>query len=277
MKTSHKLLFSVLTISLGFTACKKDDPNLISSENNQIADATFSHIGDVVEEEVKYLEKEHLSTTEELTEETVSTHDSIAEISFSLSPNQDYIDTITIDYGTDGVEWRGRVRTGKILITQNGKRSDIGTVTKAELIDFTIDDYAVEGTKTLERSAYEFSQGNFNATDLVTVRGGKITSPSGNETFLWESDRTHKFGWINGEVAVLIEGNINGVNTQGTSFTITTGKPLKFIASCPRIVEGELRLTPAGMDTRTLDYGNGACDAAATVTINKKDYEITLW
>lgn len=276
MNTKQTLFIGFIAAGMALTSCKKEaDPTLESSENNQIADAAFSHIGDVVEEEVKHLENEHLSGGKNA--QLSSGHDSIADITFSFSSDSSYIDTILIDYGTDGVEWRGRTRKGKIRITQDGKRSTIGTISKAELIDFSIDDYSIEGVKTFERTAYEWSQGNFNATDYVTVRGGKITNPSGNKSFQWESDRTHKFGLINGEWAVLIEGTINGVNTKGTAFTITTGKPLKFLAFCPRIVEGELNVTPAGKSTRTLDYGDGTCDFKATVTVDNKTYDIVLW
>jgi hypothetical protein len=40
--------------------------------------------------------------------------------------------------------------------------------------------------------------------------------------------------------------------------------------------QGVLEHTPSGKAMRTIDYGNGACDDQATVTINGNTYTITL-
>lgn len=275
MKTAQTLFLGLLVGGLSLTSCKKEDPNLVSSENNAIADAAFNHIGSVMETEVGYAEDQ--AGTNKTNNILSSEHDTCANVTWSLSSDQSFVDTVWIDYGNGGCEWQGRTKTGKILITQDGKRSDVGTTTKVELIDFTVDQYAIEGTKTIEKTAVEFSAGNINGTDHVQVTGAKITSPDGSEEFSWESDRIHKGGLVDGELVVLVEGSINGVNTQGTAFTITTPTPLKFKWLCPRIVSGVLSLTPAGMETRSIDYGDGTCDLKATVTIDNKDYEIILW
>ena len=273
--TFQKVLFGLLIGGVSLTSCKKEDPNLISSENNALADAAFNHIGSVMDTEVTYAEDQ--TGTNKTSSVLSSEHDTCATVTWSLSSDQSYVDTVWIDYGNGGCEWQGRTKTGKILITQDGKRSSIGTTTKIELIDFTIDEYAVEGTKTVERTATEWSVGNFNGTDHVVVTGAKITNPDETAEFSWSSDRIHKGGLVDGEWVVLVEGTIDGINTQGTAFTITTGSPLKFKLFCPRIVSGVLNLTPAGMDTRSIDYGDGTCDLKATVTIDNKDYEIILW
>lgn len=271
----QKVLFGLLIGGVSLTSCQKEDPNLISSKNNALADAAFNHIGSVMDAEVNYAEQQ--TSTNKTDDILTGDHDTCATVTWGLSDDQTYVDTVWIDYGTGGCEWQGRTKTGKILITQNGKRSTIGTVTKIEFIDFTIDEYKIEGIKTHERTAYQWSVGNFNGTDHVLVSNAKVTSPDGTEEFSWESDRIHQVGLIDGEWVALIEGTINGVNTQGTAFTITTSSPLKFKLFCPRIVSGVLNLTPAGMDTRSIDYGDGDCDLKATVTIDNVDYQIILW
>jgi hypothetical protein len=40
--------------------------------------------------------------------------------------------------------------------------------------------------------------------------------------------------------------------------------------------QGLLQHTPGGKATRYIDFGNGACDSDATVTINGTNYNITL-
>lgn len=275
MKSVQKLLFVLLTVGSALVSCKKEDVSTVTSEDIQLADAAFNHIESIVNTEVNKLEKEHLGVGESYS--YLVDNDSVVSIKFSFSSNNEYIDSIWINYGTDGYEWRDRIIKGKVLITQNGKKSTIETITKVELNDFFIDDYKVEGIKTIEKNAIEFSLGNYNTTDHVLVSGGQLISPDRTQTIQWNSDRIHKKYSVNGDSFVLIEGSINGVNTEGTAFTITTGKPLKFNSSCTRIVEGELRVTPSEMSTRTLNYGNGTCDLKATVTMENKEYEIILW
>jgi hypothetical protein len=272
MKLEQKL-FSLLIVWIALLSCKKENVNTITSEDIQLADAAFNHIESIVNIEVNKLEKECLGEGESYP--NFADTNSIINIMFSLNTSKEYIDTIWINYGTDGCEWRGRILKGKVLITQDGKRSTLGTITKVELNNFFIDDYKVEGVKTIEKTDIEFSLGN--SIDHVLVTGGQLTSPDKTQTIQWNSDRIHKNDSVNGESFILIEGSINGVNTEGTAFTITTGKPLKLNSTCTRIVEGELKVTPSEMSTRTLNYGDGTCDLKATVTIEDKDYEIILW
>ena len=56
-----------------------------------------------------------------------------------------------------------------------------------------------------------------------------------------------------------------------------TMKKLILDWGCRYITEGTLELTPDGLDTRSIDYGTGVCDAQATVSINNRDYNATLW
>ena len=121
----------------------------LTSEDIQLADAAFNHIESIVNTEVDKLEQEHLGVGASYS--YLADTDSFINIMFSLSSNNEYIDTIWINYGTDGCEWRGRIIKGKVLITQDGKRSTIGTITKVELNNFFIENYKVEGIKTVQR------------------------------------------------------------------------------------------------------------------------------
>ncbi len=278
MKKTFKIFLGIIVIGISVTSCKKENPDFTSSENNSLADAAFIHIENVVDAEVKFAEDENAAQKTNGIQS--ANHDTCASVTWSLSNDLSYIDSVTIDYGEGGCTWQGRTKTGKILVTMDGKGSEEGTNTKVELIDFTIDGYKVEGIKQIETTSVTRLLGfPINWTEHVTVSNGKITSPNGNEKFTWTSDRIHKAGLIDNEIILLIDGTINGVNTKGESFTITTNSnnPIKFVWGCPRVVSGILNITPAGKSTRTIDYGDGTCDYKATVTINKKDYEIILW
>lgn len=271
MKTRKALLLGVIAGGLFLTSCQKDkDESTISSENNTQADAAFSHLDDIVNTEVEKIEDAQFGSNK-----TTIKGDTCANITFSLSNDQTYIDTVIIDYGTNGCEWNGRVRKGKIVIAQDGKKSVKGTITRVTLEDFYIDDYFVEGIKTIENLG--LVAGTLSVSNHVVVTGGKITSPDGSKNFQWNSDRINTIG-IQGILPFMtIDGTVNGVNVNGTSFTITTSTPLKAVWGCPRIVEGVLEVTPAGLDPRILDYGDGTCDFKATITVNGNTKDIILW
>lgn len=271
---TKQILFGIIAAGLFFTSCNKDkdeDESTVSSENNTQADAAFSHINDIVTTEVEKIEDEQFNSGK-----TTTDGDECATITFSLSDDSTYVDSVFIDYGTDGCEWNGRTRKGKMIISQDGKKKDKGTITKVELENFYVDDYKVEGVKTIENLG--LVQGTLTVSSHVVVNGGKITSPDGAKTFQWNADRINVAGLDNSfKPFFSIEGTANGVNVNGTSFTITTSKPLKAIWGCPRIVEGVLNVTPQGMATRTLDYGDGTCDYKATITVNGNTKNIILW
>tara|TARA_B110000211_G_C14036881_1_gene534988 strand:- start:78 stop:893 length:816 start_codon:yes stop_codon:yes gene_type:complete len=271
MKISTRLILGTFIAGIALTSCNKEkDDSTISTENNTLADAAFGHLNDVVDTEVEIIEDNIYGT-----QKTTAIGDSCANISFTFSNDSSYIDSIIIDYGTLGCEWQGRVRKGKIIITQNGKKSVTGTITKVEVDQFFIDDYQLEGVKLIENLGGTLIP--FKFENHVQVIGGKITSPDGTKTFQWNADKNHTLGLNGGIPYLLMEGTVNGINTNGVAFTINTTSPLKAVWGCPRIVEGTLEVTPAGFATRTLDYGNGTCDFKATITVNGNTKNIILW
>jgi len=77
-----------------------------------------------------------------------------------------------------------------------------------------------------------------------------------------------------------ITGSASGTKASGASFTVNITEALiRNMSSslCRRhFTQGKVELTPSGKATRFIDYGTGACDDQATVTINGNVYNITL-
>ena len=55
-KFGFKSLIKFSIISIFFISCSKEEPNLISALNNNIADAAFNHINSIVDIELGYFE-----------------------------------------------------------------------------------------------------------------------------------------------------------------------------------------------------------------------------
>ena len=68
----------------------------------------------------------------------------------------------------------------------------------------------------------------------------------------------------------------NGVNRNGKAYDIKITKPLIKRFGCSYIESGIVELTPEGLSTRTIDYGDGTCDNKAKLTINGNSFDFTL-
>ena len=83
---------------------------------------------------------------------------------------------------------------------------------------------------------------------------------------------------------VKFNGNSNGINAKGENYTNTATDLVRDMNCSPfpnkpkrhPFISGKLNHTPGTKATRYIDYGNGACDINATVTINGVIYNITL-
>ena len=65
----------------------------------------------------------------------------------------------------------------------------------------------------------------------------------------------------------LIRGNYNGVNRSGLSFNSLITTPIRKELSCKWPVSGVLEITPQNLQTRVIDFGSGACDNDALVSV----------
>ncbi len=176
--------------------------------------------------------------------------------------------TIIIDYGATGCTGpRGRLRQGQIRVQQSAPMSQAGASRTITFNNFRVDGALVEATITLTNSAVD-AQGNITLNRNVT--NGRITYPNG-QTATWTS--AHVIRQTAGgntpnpnDNAWEVTGAMSGVNRRGTSFEVAITQPLIKAAGCNWIVSG-VKVFSVGNQTRTLDYGNGACDNDATLTL----------
>jgi hypothetical protein len=75
---------------------------------------------------------------------------------------------------------------------------------------------------------------------------------------------------------ISITGNSSGKNRLGRTFTTDITSGLIKRSDCKYITSGTLELTPEGLRTRTVDFGNGTCDDDATFTVNGQTISFKL-
>jgi hypothetical protein len=113
----------------------------------------------------------------------------------------------------------------------------------------------------------------------VNITGAKVHTPGGHVS--WSTTRT--VTWIAGDTTAdpaddvfKIEGQTTGTSAKGVVYTAAITSPLIIANNCPWIESGVVTLTPKNKKTRTIDFGNGACDNKATATVNGKSIEVTM-
>jgi hypothetical protein len=253
--------FTLLTLTaLSLAACRRNDeeaPNndLTSASDNAIAEALFS---DALKQSDDAASDGGLRAMLDGCVDTVI-------IDTNVMPH-----TLLIDFGSvncTGLD--GRTRRGSILVTFTGRYSDQGTVITITPQNYYVNDYGVQGTKTVTNMG---ADNNGNTYFNVNV-AGTITAPDGSWTSTHNATRVRT--WIAGEGTntpfddvYLITGTGNGVNRNGLAYTLTITQALRIEIGCPYIVSGTVAIAPQDLAVRTVDFGNGSCDNDITVTVN---------
>lgn len=187
---------------------------------------------------------------------------------------------VTIDFGsTNCIGSQGKSRRGQIIATFSGPYRAAGTVIGITFINYYVNDYHVEGIKTITNGGTNSNGQMFWA---VVVQNAKITKTDGS-FITWNAVRTRT--WVAGQNTIAnwtddayeITGNATGSNSSGVSYVAEITSPLYIVYGCPWIEAGEIKITPLGKDMRIINFGTvGNCDNDATVTIKSNVYNIKL-
>ncbi len=198
------------------------------------------------------------------------------------NPKGTFPNTLTIDYGPDGVTGPfGHVRKGKLIIQISAPLKTVGSIRTVSHQDFYIDDVKVEGTVTLTNQGTNgFGQNVF----LRSVSDRKLTFPSG-KTISWNASQviTQLDGNATPDIRLddvwSILGTSSGINRAGKLFNVSTSEALVFKFTCPWIVKGSISLTIEN-NTLSVDYGDGGCNNDAILTLpdgSTRDIKIRRW
>ncbi|TNE78198.1 MAG: hypothetical protein EP332_15085 [Bacteroidetes bacterium] len=177
---------------------------------------------------------------------------------------------ITVDFGTSNCLCRDlRNRRGVLNVTYTTNYWDSGNVVTITPQNYYVNDYGITGTKTLTNLG---NDANGNPHWSVAV-SGQITKPNNGGTFSWTSSRVNTWSagsstpqdWT--DDAWTVTGSSTLTSSSQIQWTLNITKALHRAMNCPWIDEGTLTLDRTGVQTRTLDYGAGACDNDATLSV----------
>jgi hypothetical protein len=280
MKTKNnmmKYLMVVITVGAILTSCKKDKKEIDSDTNvasdHALSEGTFNDIANISDEAANNNLTSYTNLSSESDERSILsscvtiTHDT------NVTPR-----LLKIDFGaTNCLGNDGRNRRGIINVSYTGRYRDPGSVHTISFTNYFVNDNQVLGTKTVTNNGRN-TAGHLSYTIVVN---GQIIKANGGGTITWTSNRTRE--WIAGEGSAswlddvyLISGSSTGTGASGKTYSASTSTPLRKEIGYRHFVSGILNITPSEKATRILDFGNGARDDQATVTINGNTYTIKL-
>ncbi len=291
MKNYNLLISSILLAAISFQSCKKDkdtptlDLGTTATQDNGAAENVFADIKRVVEE----------AADDKGQSAKMGTNNKTGNYSFgncaTVTINPAWGDTswpkiMEIDFGSTNCQGAyGINRRGKLTVTLTDHYRDSGSVLTVQPDNYYVNDVKVEGTKTITNNGYNM---NNNLSFTVQVSNGLLTYTDGT-TATWQSTRTNE--WIAGESTTLfthglagvcddvylITGSASGISRNGHNYSVTITSPLRKEICCRWLVSGQLEVTPANLATRFVDFGSGACDNKATVTINGTSFVVPMF
>jgi hypothetical protein len=264
------LLF-IATVALNYS-CKKDKETTAeevtvaqdNAEASSLFDEVFNEVDQAVGQEFAAKAAQIDSACRTIT---------IASTGVNVWPK-----TITIDFGTEGCDYRanGRIKTGKIVVVLNANPYDSLSTRTITFNNFKINGRLIEGTKTVTYSGIIDGKPTCN----VELVGGKVTFNDGtfitrtfNRTRVYEQGFFTKGRYGRWDDVWSIWGQASGVDRKGRAYVelISETNPVYIAFKCKFIQAGEVTLQVEGLPALFFDYGTWS----GNITECKREVTIT--
>jgi len=279
LKNTLGVMFATVLL---FSACGKK-AEIETSANNEEATAQNKEEGDAIGNETQNIADAYAA--DKSSSVVRNAYNEIAEASGCATVTHDTVaQNIVIDFGTTNCLCNdGRNRRGKILVSYTGgKYKDVGSVKTITFDNFYRNDNKIEGTRVVTNKGKN-DLNNYHWE--VKETNMKVTKTDG-KTHTWNSARDREIlaGYdtkLFSDDEYRLTGTSAGVNQNGINYTATIITPLHRLLSCRWIDKGVIEFENEKGAKRTLDFGDGACDNIAMVTVTTtkgktKTKEITL-
>lgn len=276
-----KLIYSLTIILLAsLLGCKEDEEeaqaNLSITENhvmieNYVLDA-YKQFQNVVKDSTWAL----ISTSKDI--KKIHTH--CAEITVFSGDTISYDDSLVIDYGDSYCQGiNDYSHKGMIIAGFNGKYND--SLTQVTLF---FQKYSVQQV-SLSGSMIVVCNGTSNGAPSDSIYTSNLAISANGNNHSWNA--SYKIKSISGNDSGFpdigddlyeITGSANGNDgSQGNkNYSVEIVIPLNYQLGCRNIKEGLSELSYSNNSIRAIDYGSGNCDNTIKVTVDGKDYNISI-
>jgi hypothetical protein len=300
-----KLITLALLACLFIFGCRKDDP--APSTDSDTSSASDDAIAETIVNDLEAVGAEAAENQGSLTNFKMASGSAISLANCATVTIVNKI--ITVDFGTSCLCNDGRTRSGKLIYDFSASSPSTairyrnpGFDMKLTSQNYIVDGYSVTITSKNVKNTTPLTLPsglnpgtnltwsiNSNISIVKPSNAGTITRITSYTKELLNTSDTNCYRGQNKSIVwtlakVKFNGNSNGVNAKGENYTNTATDLVRDMNCSPYpnkpkrhpFISGKLNHTPGTKATRYVDYGNGACDLNATVTINGVIYNITL-
>ncbi len=259
------VLAFVLLVSLFSSCVRERDFDTTSAEENMWALFAYNDAIDIANEGQSLASGDNLYSYD-----PTSTFTSITRSSNSATIAFDTVNQLCND---------GRYRRGTINLSYTGNYKDSGETRTITFDDYYINDDKIQGTITIT--------GMGRNTDghmvYAVVTEGEIAVKDTMGTYVFDAtlDRTQTAGastivW--GDDAYELTGRSQGNDIYNNNIAMRIITPITKLPSviCNHLQSGTIEVQPQGHTFRSINLGEGNCDAEAVVTIDTKQHAIML-
>ena len=271
-----KLLFIVFAMGLFISSCSTD------AEDDVFNTANFSAENETKAAQIDASTDLSFNIVENAFQEQLAADGLLMRTSFfpecasiTFSPNGDGTGNIVIDFGDGCTLNNGDFVQGRVVIDYRTPDDNTRNIVYS-YEEFFINSRGVSGGGTAVRMR-ENANGNPQALATEDIA---VTFPNSDITGTRTATRLRE--WIEGvdsntwtDNVYEISGNWNTQLSNGFTRNGETVQNLRRELSCPVFVSGTLDITQNG-NNALLDYGDGTCDAIATLTYNGIEYTIRV-
>lgn len=271
MKTkfnAYRWMAALFTISLLVASCSNDDSEDVVEQETE-AQITLNTINDsdevdMVDEELTNIALDIYASDEAEAKGFTYDSDFLPDCVVITTVVTDTTREKTIDFGEGCTLPNGNFLTGKIILSFEANFEAPSRTLMVNLEDFTFNEIALEGNKTIIRTLTD--EGNPIANKSVSL---DAVWPDGN-TLSYSANKTRE--WIEGfatgtwaDNVFLLDGVVNFTNIEGVSYSKEIVESLRREWACRFIVSGVLEVSREDV-TISLDFGDGSCDPFGTLT-----------
>ena len=196
-----------------------------------------------------------------------------------VSPLTSFPITVTVNWGTAGCTSTtdNITRNGQITVSLSKLMNEVNSVATFTFKDFVSEGNRISGT---HRITYLGLNAGNNWPRYSVFTEARVTFPDNKYiTYRAEYTRLKSEGASTAaqdDDVWRIEGHSSGVTREGVAWTASYPSALVKKNSCKWFSSGTVKVTSDGMPDRIINFGDGACDNKATITIGDKTSEITL-
>ena len=170
----------------------------------------------------------------------------------------------------------GVSRKGRIIAEFTGLYPDSNSIINILFLNYTFGQYTIDGNIIIVNRGRN-EQGQPYLTFFV--QNGSIATE--RATISWQANKswTLTAGSATPSLAddvYMVNGTSFGMNADGNEFDTEVLEENRILTDCLHITAGTSTINIRNLSPRRVDYGNGACDRNAVVSINGKEHQVTI-